>query len=245
MIAGGGREALMFVGRFEWGLDEGGVEEDAPAAKALLHIGKDWVVLSGYEPGLWEMDDIDARLLGTWAGSDEMLTRAVKYILSDEQADVPVKSNVDWGRMVLMGKLAGKIHDARAVDLAGDGAAWLFIAADGGDQLLRYDPAKKAGENVTVKRKLASTSRAAAWSDFNRDGRCDLASWDGRGLSLHLQQADGTFQAKRPAIGQALKAGCTRLATLDCGAKGVALLASTPAGPFLLVIDKQGKVAAT
>ena len=43
---------------------------------ALLHVGKDWVTLSYYEDSrTWDMDDVDPKLLGTWAGSDVMLRR--------------------------------------------------------------------------------------------------------------------------------------------------------------------------
>ena len=42
------------------------------------------------------MEKIDARMLGTWAGSTDMLKRAVKYIVSDQDADVPSRTDAQW-----------------------------------------------------------------------------------------------------------------------------------------------------
>ena len=90
-VAGADKRALLFIGAFE--RDSGDADDD-DIARALLHVGNNWVTLSWYdEADCWDMDDIDQTLLGTWAGSDVMLRRAVRYVLSDPMADIPIRSN--------------------------------------------------------------------------------------------------------------------------------------------------------
>jgi len=240
MIAGPHKRSLLFTGAFQAGSEDAEADEDV-IAKALLHVGKDWVVLSSYEPGLWEMEDIDQRLLGTWAGSTEMLTRAVKYILADEDADVPVNSGVQWTKPVKLALFAGEVTGIRPVDLAGDGKVTLHLACKAGDRLIAYDPAGKSSTDLAAGRKLAARSSVAAWGDFDGNGSLDLASWDGAGLSLHLQQADGTFAAKSVELGEAMKGKCLSLDTIGCGKGKVALVAGTERGPVLVTFDKDLK----
>ena len=72
-------------------------------------------------------------------------------------------------------------------------------------------------EDVTSKLALRSKSSVFAWGDFNRDGKLDLASWDGKELRIHWQKADGTFAAAAVKAGDALKNGCLSLSILDVG----------------------------
>ena len=250
LASGPHKRALMFVGAFERSDEEEMDDEEGP--KALLHVGKEWVTLSWWEETeTWDMDDIDAVLLGTWAGADVMLRRAVRYLLTDEQADVPIISNASWAEKVAAGSVTGKVCGVHPVDLAGDGKIVLHIAAAEGDRLLQYDPAAKELVDITSRHKLTAHSRVAAWADFNRDGRVDLASYRGRAdltgdnasqVWLYLQQPDGTFPDP-PALltPMTVKTGCQTLAAVDCGPKGVGLVIGREGGALLATVSADGK----
>lgn len=193
MIADGNTEALFFVGFFEdeaggGDMELGGDEEEG---RGMLHIGGKWIALSSVEERLWDMEKIDSRMLGTWAGSTDMLLRAVHYVLTTDDADVPIKSNVEWGRHVKLGTVKGKIAALTPVDLAGDGKLTLFVASDAGDKLFRCEGGKLV--DVTAKHGLTSKSKVACWADFNDDGKADFMSSGGSSLKRYLQNADGTF----------------------------------------------------
>jgi len=135
------------------------------------------------------------------------------------------------------------VSDAQAVDVAGDGAIGLFLACAQGDRLFRWDAGTLA--DVTERQRLASKSVLAAWGDYNGDGRLDLASWDGEGLTVHLQDEAGRLTPGARLTPDALKGGCIGLATLDSGASGkAALLASTPSWPVLFVQGPGGELEA-
>ena len=138
MINAGTREALVFIGLFEEGGGMGGMGE-AEGATGLLHIGGQWVVLEQFEEKLWDMQKIDPRMQGTWAGSTDMLLRAVKYCLADEDADIPVRTNADWAEHSVITKFTGKINLVRPVDLEGDGKLALLVASDDGDRLFAHE----------------------------------------------------------------------------------------------------------
>ncbi len=99
----------------------------------------------------------------------------------------------------------------------------------------------KTMENVTARLALKSKSSVFAWGDFNRDGKIDLASWDGKELSIHGQKADGTFAAAAVKAGEALKDGCLSLSLLDVGRNGrPGLLVGTKASPVILTFKDDG-----
>src|SRR5208283_5355765 len=160
-----------------------------------------WSIQSLADDKVWEMEKIDDRMLGTFSGSTDMLLRCITYVMTDANAEVPVEEKVDWGEKIAIGKTDRKINRAVAVDLAGDGRLAAFLASDAGDQIYLWNG--KTMEEVTSKRTLLSRSSVFAWGDFNRDGRLDLASWDGQRLWMHWQQADGTFTAATVKAGDA------------------------------------------
>jgi len=234
LITDGNRQALLFAGMFEQG-DMQMADPDA-GPSGYLHLAGQWIVLASWD-GIWEMEKTDARMLGTWAGGTDMLLRAVDYILSDPDADVPVRSGVTWAPEQLVGQVPGAIHDVQAVDVDGDGSTYLFVAAESGDRLFGFSGG--AFNEVTAKRKLTSRSVAAAWGDFDRDGRLDLASWDGKSLNLHSQQADGAFSLRAYALGDS----CQALTTLTADAEGhLGLLVSTQGAPQIAVPRSDGKL---
>jgi hypothetical protein len=128
----------------------------------------------------------------------------------------------------------------RAADLHGGGKCVVHVASNKGDQLLRLSDDGKSAENIAAARGLKSASLVATWCDADRNGRTDLASWDGKELKLWMQADDGTFIATPPLAGDALSAGVVSLAGLDCGEKGRFLVAGTTAGPVLVLLDGQG-----
>ena len=138
--------------------------------------------------------------------------------------------------------IPGKIRAVRPIDLAGDGKLLLFVAADQGDHLLACDAKSRKFTDITAARRLQSKSQAYAWGDFDGKGRLDLISFDGKALTLHAQQADGTFQARPLDLAAALASGCIGLSALDCGTKRKSgLLLSTNSWPVLVSFAADGK----
>jgi hypothetical protein len=174
-----------------------------------------------------------------------MLAQAVRYILADRSADVPVNSGTDWSPDRLkIGKIEGKVALLRGVDLSGEGLRTLFVACDKGDRLYRCDLEKLEFQDVTAGHKLTSKSLAAAWGDFNRDGRIDLASWDGAALRVHLQ-ADGGALPAGPALAAAKLGGEVIALSVVPGADGrTALLVSTKGVPQRVQLGKDGALTA-
>jgi len=220
--------ALLFMGKDEHG-------EEA----AFLHAGGRWMRLDpGEKAGYWDMDQISAHMEGTWAGGTDMLLKIVELLLKHPEVAVPVDSGCTWAEQRKVGKIAGPVHDLQAVDLAGDGRRFLFVAASGGDRLFRYDPKAGLFADKTTASKLTTGSRAAAWGDFNADGRLDLASFDGNAVSLWLQTKGGTFSPPDKPIHKT--ADCLGLTALDVGGGTPGLLVSTSRVPVLLVPGKDG-----
>jgi hypothetical protein len=170
----------------------------------------------------------------TWNGGTDMLIRAAEYVLTDPHADLPVKEGITWGGIKQFATLAGPVHAATPVDLAGDGKWALHIACQGGDRLFRYDAKADELADITAAVKLAAKSKAAAWGDFNGDGRMDLLSYDGAALVVHTQAADGTFAAGKEQLKGALTDGCLALTCIDVGKPGATgIIISTRTRPLL------------
>jgi hypothetical protein len=246
-----GASCIFFAGKFAEGQ---GVQEAEPGAaaepnaawqgneKAFLHIAGTWVSFSMGKGG-WEMDRINDAMGTTWTGGTDMLIRVAEYILEDPDADVPVKEGVHWSSFSQFAKLDGPVHAAMPVDLAGDGKLTLYIACEGGDRLFRYDAGTQKMEDVTATAKLTARSKVAVWGDFNADGRMDLLSWDGEGLVIYTQGADGTFQTGEKLLKGALADGCLGLTCIDGGKPGrPCVVISTKTAPLLWMSDEPDKV---
>jgi hypothetical protein len=193
-------------------------KDEAGEDAGYLHLRGTWLRLDRAAGG-WDLKEIDSRMAGTWAGGTDMLLLVVESIIADpDNADVPTKVGVAWKSSAKAGKIDGRVCDLQAVDLKGDGGLSLFVAAESGDRMFRYDAAKKAMQDVSEVQRLKTKSRLAAWGDFDGDGGLDLASWDGKALSLWKSGKDGALEAGPAVPAEACKGGCLSLAVLDVGA---------------------------
>ena len=227
------RPALMFCGGLSDKPGEQPAEPSTPEArsgKAYVHLEGMWIALDEDERGLWAFDQVSQPMVATWNGGTDMLVRAVEYILKSPVPEMPVKTGVTWAAALAAGRVPGKVSAAVPVDLAGDGHLLLMVASDAGDRLIAFSG--KTVADVTAKHHLQSKSLAFAWADFNADGRLDLASWDGKLLTIYVQGPDGTFS---PSEGGKVTE-CIGLSAVDVGTKGKAgLIISTYAAPLLLL----------
>ncbi len=232
LLSGG--SALLFVGK----------DEDDNEC-AYLHLAGRWVRMDEVpdKKGFWDMDQIDTKMEGTWAGGTNMLIKMVALLVKNPDIRVAINSESQWSERIQAGKVEGKISNVQAVDLAGNGMRLIHVSSSTGDRLFKYDAKKAKIDDVTAKSKLAAKSSATAWGDFNADGRLDLASYDGKTISVWLQKADKTFAA--PAKPAYSVENCLALATVDAGTAGKpAILVSSAGAPVLLVAGENGGFAA-
>lgn len=239
MVGKSERLGIFFIGKFREEAPDGGGTEPAEGGVGLLHVQGKWFRFLAGAGGAWLLDVMDDHMEGTWAGGTDMLQRAVRYILTDPAATVPVKAMARWAEPKRVAKIDAKVGGAMPVDIAGDGQTALHILCESGDRIFRWDKAKKALADATASLKLAAKSKAAAWGDFNGDGRLDLASYEGKALTLWLQAADGTFAPKDAGVD--LKGDCLGLSPLGLDASGkTGILASTSSYPLLLTPGEGG-----
>jgi hypothetical protein len=239
-----GKPALFFVGEFEDTKELGGGNT---SRRAFLLLDGVWSVFGGGEQGLWNLNNINDRMLMTvWHGGTDMMRRAVDYILTDDDPKVPVAEGFSFSKgPAKVASLTGAIRAVRTVDLASDGKQALFVACESGDRL--FAGAKgRTFTDLTEARGLQSKSVAFAWGDFAGQGRLDLISFDGKVVTLNAQQVDGKFLAKPLDLGGAVSTACVALASLDVGTKGRSgLLVSGDSWPVLVALDEAGKATAT
>jgi len=226
----GQKSAMLFIGYFL----ADGIGADEAEAMGFLHIGNRWILLYRVEDAQWELDKEETRLLGTWAGGTVMLEKAVHAALGNPDIEFPVDAYRNWGDLFELGKTEGAVHGAQAIDLNADGRVSLFIASDQGDRLLEW--ADGSMTECTTKAKLVSKSIHAAWGDLNKDGRIDLASWDGTALTIYGQNKAGTFAAIASH-----KMDCLALTTAGSGER-TALIAGTKNGPVMLALKPDNTV---
>ncbi|MBA4389222.1 MAG: hypothetical protein C0404_14710 [Verrucomicrobia bacterium] len=244
VMKSGPTPAILFLGKFNDpnAQNDGGAPAEGGETKAFLHAGGKWVDLIGAADGKnWGLVQINSHMEGTWAGSSDMLLKAINYTLKDPTADFPVKSGSQFIAPVKIGTVDGLLR-TRPVDLAGNGKWSLLATSAKGDRLYSYDAAAKAMKDVTAAKKLSSKSAAFCWADFNADGKIDLASFDGKALSIFAQQADGTFLAQPVALAADALAKCSALAPVSTKDK-VGLLISGATAPVIVkdVLAKEPK----
>ena len=155
-IAGGDRQALLFVGKFQ--AEGTGLEGGGGKVAGLLHNGGRWSVMSLADK-TWEMEKREDKMLGTFSGSTDMLVRCMTYVMTDPNAEVPVEEKVDWAGKIPVGKTDRKINAVAAVDLAGDGKLAAFLASDAGDQIYRWNG--KTMEDVTSNWRFGRSPRSS------------------------------------------------------------------------------------
>lgn len=185
---------------------------------AFMHMDGAWVIFSAQKDGSWRLANYDNRQMrGTWQGGTDMLERVVKYVQDDPQAELPCADGVAWDDPCQFGKLEGKVNACAAVDLGGDGKMSLFVACDSGDRFFAYDSDGKNFKDVTAAHATGSKSKLFAWGDFNSDGRVDLASSDGKTVTVYAQNAQGAFDQFARLDKDALKGEVVSLAPLAAG----------------------------
>ena len=229
-IATNGQQSVIFFA--------GDLHADkAGGLKGFLHVRGAWASFDTTDSIVWQMDELNTKMDGTWRGGTDMLIQCVKYILADPDAAVPSQEGVAWGEAKPIDKIAGVVHALLPVDLNNDGKLVLYIAAESGDRLFGYDAKAAAMKDLTAAMKLTAKSRQAAWCDFDGDGKLDLLSWDGENLLLHRQATNGVFAApEKIAAKDDLGGDCLGLAVVDAGIKGKAgVIVATPKNPLLLL----------
>jgi VCBS repeat protein len=243
VVRHGDAPALLFIGKIS---DYRMSPEDEPLSyeRALLHMDRTWLNLDPAGKGVWEMDWLIDKFQATWDGGTDMFIQAIEHTLAHPDDSPPDRVGCSWARYLNPGKITGKVHSMRAVDLDGRGTLALFIAADNGDRLYTWDRVKDNFRDVTGIRMLKSRSKVATWADFNGDGRLDLASWDGKSLQLYFQKANGCF-GERKKLTTDNWHECLGLTPLDVGAgRRPGLVVSTPGVPVLLRPTGTGKYRA-
>ena len=226
-----GEPALLFIGIFS---EAGNSLEEK---KGMLHIGGKWInIFFSEKKGGWVMDKIEDHLQATWAGGTDMLLLAVDYILGDpDTAEVPVSAGVEWVEKKNLGKTEGKVYSAEPVRLYNNEELLLFLAAQKGDRLFKYETKSKTFKDLTASSKLSSASKFHAWGDFNSDGLPDLLSYDGKSLSLQLQTPEKTFKPGMLKIPEMLvDITVLGLSTAASGVKGqLGIIINTGAFPLI------------
>ncbi len=211
-------------------------------AEAFLCSDGRWISLYKAEGGGLEVHLIDTRMHATWGGGTDMLLRCVRHVLADPQANIHVETPVKWAGKEKIAVMPGRVASATPVDLADGLTQTLFVACDQGDRLFAWDRGKGILADVTAERKLTSRSALAAWGDFDHDGRLDLASWDGKALTFHVQQADGTFKATPSGIGVEVTGEVFSMSSVGVGEDGrVGLVVGTRGWPLVATRDAGGK----
>ncbi|MEX0718463.1 MAG: VCBS repeat-containing protein [Planctomycetaceae bacterium] len=222
------RQVLLFVGKNQ--RDESG---------AYLHAGGKWLRLVPGNDGAWLLAALDTGMEGTWNGGTDMFLRCVRYILdSPGDAYVPVVPGMDWRELKEIGAANGDVSGVAAIELTTNALPVLHVASAEGDLLLQSNDDVEF-EDVTKKTKLVAKSLAFAWADFDSDGRLDLASWDGKALTLWMQAADGTFAPSVAKGVEGVPAECRSLTPFETKS-GTALAVGEAFPPVILWPKEKG-----
>lgn len=227
------RTAVLFVAKPRGPKDK--------SITGAIQIHTDWFALA-YRKGRWRLDKDQRDLVSVWAGSARLLARAAERAVADPTLTFPVACSLRWAGERHLGRLKGPANGCTAADLGGRTGSCAIVLSDGGDRVFAAGGRERAPTDVTDKLKLATASQTAALGDFNGDGRLDLASWDGKAVRLALRRPDGTFA---PPSGRLSLPGCASLAAVDAGSPSPSgLIAGSPGGAVLVVVDGQGGLRA-
>lgn len=222
------RSALVFISP---------PESESASQAGLVLFGTMWARITS-EGGSWFVEKLEPQMSSTWAGSSEMLARAVEYILSDPAAEVPVAFDGKWKKAAKIAKMEGKVHGI--LKLQERDRQSIFVLCENGDRLLAWNPDSTMFKDKTAGSKLTTRSRLAAWGDLNHDGLLDAALWDGTAISAWLQATNATFHK----TGEGFKiTNCVGLALVFDGARSrMAILANDSVSLVMLEIDDSGRL---
>ena len=183
IAAQGDGPALFFAGHY----DDGQI--------ACLHLDGEWLSLDGAGLDTWDFARFDNQMEATWDSGTDMLLRLTELIIKYPEIGVPYVCGVEWKEPHLKpGRVPGRVSEMHAVPSVDGKPARFHIASGEGDRLYRYHPKIDWIVDETERLNFEAKSLAAAWADFDADGRPDLASWDGKTLSLHLRGEHDTFK---------------------------------------------------
>ena len=222
-----GSEAILFQGR-----DTG-----------FLLVQDVWLTLTLGGGTEWQISEFsDQYMLKTYAGGADKLIEMAEYILHDEDAEVPVAVGVRWRETVRVAHLPGPVTGMAS--LASGSGAELFVASSAGDRIFAYDGKAHQFEDLTAQAGLDTASRAFAFVDLDRDGRADLASWDGARLSVRCRREDGGFAPAPATRPPEWPSECRALAAISPRQDGSPGLLMSADWPLLLVWEGDGWSAA-
>lgn len=209
--------------------------------KGYLLLGGVWMRLSSAGAGEWRIDVFDdQRMQKTYTGAADKLIEMCRYLLDHEDADVPVSAGVTWRRRLRVARLARPVAQMAWLGGAKGGEARLLVASAGGDRLFACDSARQRLVDRTEAAGLDTASVAFALVDLDRDGRCDLASWDGACLNVRLGREDGSFAPLRGLRQPRWPSRCGALAALSACHDGSAGLLVSADWPHVFTWDAGG-----
>lgn len=231
-----GTPILMFAGKYK--IVEANGQAKEAEEKALFNVQGQWIPATKMDDGGWEIKSIDGHMKYTWDGGSDMLLRGVKYALGDEDPQFPSAVESTWEKPVEAGKFEGDVAGACPVEVGGK--TLLYVAAAQGDRLYACDAKSKKLGDATASSKLTAHSQAFCWTDLDGDGDADLASWDGKALTLLRQGPDGTFAAAPAKLEGAALADVIGLCAVPSAKAGKPALAAATAGSTVLLLPKDG-----
>jgi hypothetical protein len=166
-----------------------------------------------------------------------MLIGTMRFMMKFPEAPImPVSAGIDWSEHKKVGSVKGKAAAILPVDANDDDKLDFFVAGPQGDALFF-----NKGESFEECKGLGSSSAAAAWGDFDGDGRPDLASLSAAGLRLHLQKEAGKFSAQEVKLPGKVETESPTLWAVDLGNGKASLVAGI--GVPVVLLNKEGKGA--
>src|SRR5205814_5661576 len=170
-------DALVF-------LAHSGTSSTSQVDLGILHAGTSWFRLKKGPAEHWSLTQRDSSLAATWAGGHESLLRVIRYVLSDASATVPSRIEGQWEEALHIAKVEGRVHSLIANPRLG--GASILVGSEAGDRLFESRQERRDYVDVTKARGLESKSQSFAYSDFDGDGRLDVASLNENTVSLWL-----------------------------------------------------------